>query len=91
MRRTSPELVPPSLTSAPRRTAPHHTTPAGGRLASTYDLACNMPIPPDLQWNRVSNLEPSGPAVDTFVQHLNGTLTKLLHVLRIRIQNYRYV
>ncbi|GBN57122.1 hypothetical protein AVEN_56366-1 [Araneus ventricosus] len=36
------------------------TTPAGGRLASTYDLACSKPTyRTDLQWNRDLSLEPS--------------------------------
>ncbi|GBM28178.1 hypothetical protein AVEN_172671-1 [Araneus ventricosus] len=33
MMRTTPELAPPSPS--------FHTTPTGGRLATTYDLACN--------------------------------------------------
>ncbi|GBN96015.1 hypothetical protein AVEN_110249-1 [Araneus ventricosus] len=43
-----------------------HATPAGGRLATTYYLACKQaPYTADLQWNRVSNLEPSGPKAET--------------------------
>ncbi|GBM84447.1 hypothetical protein AVEN_6202-1 [Araneus ventricosus] len=38
------------------------TTPAGGRLAPTYDLACDGPTyTTDLRGNRVSNLESSNP------------------------------
>ncbi|GBN80518.1 hypothetical protein AVEN_129946-1 [Araneus ventricosus] len=38
------------------------TTPAGGYFATTYDLACNRPTyTADPHWNRVSNLESSGP------------------------------
>ncbi|GBM85804.1 hypothetical protein AVEN_273658-1, partial [Araneus ventricosus] len=41
-------------------------TPTGGCLAARYDLACNRPhTRSDLQWNLVSNLEPSGPKVET--------------------------
>ncbi|GBM75666.1 hypothetical protein AVEN_45554-1 [Araneus ventricosus] len=58
MTRTTPELAPPSPN--------FHATPTGGRLATTYDLACNRPpYTADLQWNRVSNLEPSGPKAET--------------------------
>ncbi|GBL53795.1 hypothetical protein AVEN_107399-1, partial [Araneus ventricosus] len=43
-----------------------HATPTGGRLAPTYDLACNRPpTTADLQWNRVSKLEPFGPTAET--------------------------
>ncbi|GBM66184.1 hypothetical protein AVEN_246404-1 [Araneus ventricosus] len=35
MTRTTPELAPPSPN--------FHATPAGGRLTTTYDLACNRP------------------------------------------------
>ncbi|GBN65482.1 hypothetical protein AVEN_58697-1, partial [Araneus ventricosus] len=35
MTRTTPELAPPSPSFRP--------TPAGRRLATTYDLACNRP------------------------------------------------
>ncbi|GBN68712.1 hypothetical protein AVEN_170980-1 [Araneus ventricosus] len=35
MTRTTPELAPPSPN--------FRATPAGGRLATTYDLACNRP------------------------------------------------
>ncbi|GBO03301.1 hypothetical protein AVEN_67688-1 [Araneus ventricosus] len=35
MTRTTPELAPPSPN--------FHATPAGGRLATTYDLACSRP------------------------------------------------
>ncbi|GBM22947.1 hypothetical protein AVEN_172300-1 [Araneus ventricosus] len=35
MTRTTPELVPPSPN--------FHATPTGGRLTTTYDLACNRP------------------------------------------------
>ncbi|GBN42250.1 hypothetical protein AVEN_181351-1 [Araneus ventricosus] len=36
------------------------SAPAGGRLASKYDLACHRPHA-HLQWNWVSNLESSSP------------------------------
>ncbi|GBN58597.1 hypothetical protein AVEN_259673-1 [Araneus ventricosus] len=40
-----------------------HTTPAAERLC---DLACTMPLcTADLQWNRVSNLQPSGSEAET--------------------------
>ncbi|GBL75401.1 hypothetical protein AVEN_194593-1 [Araneus ventricosus] len=43
-----------------------HSTPTGERLATTYDLACSRPLhAADPQWNRVSNLEPSGPKAET--------------------------
>ncbi|GBM55899.1 hypothetical protein AVEN_232813-1 [Araneus ventricosus] len=35
MTRTTPELAPPSPN--------FHATPTGGRLTTTYDLACNRP------------------------------------------------
>ncbi|GBL60191.1 hypothetical protein AVEN_177887-1 [Araneus ventricosus] len=41
-------------------------TPAGGRLALTYDLTCNRTAyTADIQWNRVSNLEPSSSGAET--------------------------
>ncbi|GBM41586.1 hypothetical protein AVEN_196201-1 [Araneus ventricosus] len=36
------------------------TTPAGGRLATTFSVQ-HVPYTTDLQWNRVSSLEPSRP------------------------------
>ncbi|GBM80881.1 hypothetical protein AVEN_52355-1 [Araneus ventricosus] len=49
---TTPDVVPPSLRFL--------TTPAGGCFPTT-DLACTMSTgTAELQWNRVSNLEPSG-------------------------------
>ncbi|GBO19290.1 hypothetical protein AVEN_254964-1, partial [Araneus ventricosus] len=42
-----------------------HSTSTGGRLATTHDLTIKRnkqaPYTVDLQWNWVSNLEPSGP------------------------------
>ncbi|GBN42088.1 hypothetical protein AVEN_25751-1 [Araneus ventricosus] len=36
-----------------------HTTPTGGRLGPICDFACNRPTyTEDLQWNRVSDMEP---------------------------------
>ncbi|GBO30935.1 hypothetical protein AVEN_62394-1 [Araneus ventricosus] len=55
MTRTTPNLAPPSPN--------FHATPTGGRLTTTCDLTCNRPA--DLQWNRVSNMEPSGPTAET--------------------------
>ncbi|GBN29803.1 hypothetical protein AVEN_33460-1, partial [Araneus ventricosus] len=56
MTRTTPELAPPSNFC---------TTPEGGNLATT-DLTCTRPAyTAVLQWNRVSNLEPSTPEVET--------------------------
>ncbi|GBN00557.1 hypothetical protein AVEN_113149-1, partial [Araneus ventricosus] len=53
----TPELVPPNF----------RTTPAGGRLAPTYDLTCNGPsCTADLRWNWVSSLEPSNPKVKPY-------------------------
>ncbi|GBO25598.1 hypothetical protein AVEN_198829-1 [Araneus ventricosus] len=41
-------------------------TPAGRHLAPMYDLMCNKPkYTTDLQWNQISNLEPSGPKDET--------------------------
>ncbi|GBN59286.1 hypothetical protein AVEN_201964-1 [Araneus ventricosus] len=58
MTRTTPELAPPSPN--------FHATPTGGRLTTTYDLTCNRPHTRRIfQWNRVSNLEPSGPKAET--------------------------
>ncbi|GBO15856.1 hypothetical protein AVEN_229143-1 [Araneus ventricosus] len=57
MTRATPVLAPPSPN--------FRATPTGERLATTYDLACNAPYTADLQWNRVSNLRPSGPEVET--------------------------
>ncbi|GBN15459.1 hypothetical protein AVEN_133020-1 [Araneus ventricosus] len=52
-----------------RAGTPHpnfHTTPTEGRLATTYDLTCSRTAyTADLQWNRVLNLEPSGPEAET--------------------------
>ncbi|GBN59774.1 hypothetical protein AVEN_76855-1 [Araneus ventricosus] len=50
MARMTPELAPPSPN--------FHTTPQGGRL--THDFKINVHQAkhmPDLQWNRISNLE----------------------------------
>ncbi|GBN55509.1 hypothetical protein AVEN_119255-1 [Araneus ventricosus] len=64
MPRTTPELTPPSPN--------FRTTPAGGRLTPTYDLACSRPkYTTELQWNRVSNLEPSGPKAETLPEPRN--------------------
>ncbi|GBM96095.1 hypothetical protein AVEN_212491-1 [Araneus ventricosus] len=53
MTRTTPELAP---------TSPHQRE---GVWPSTYGLTSNRPIyTADLQWNRVSNLEPSGPEAE---------------------------
>ncbi|GBN42187.1 hypothetical protein AVEN_174954-1, partial [Araneus ventricosus] len=58
MTRTTPELAPPSPN--------FHATPTGGRLTTTYDFSVQQaPYTADLQWNRVSNLEPSGPKAET--------------------------
>ncbi|GBN64983.1 hypothetical protein AVEN_95360-2 [Araneus ventricosus] len=58
MMRTTPELTPHLQTS-------FYTTPAGGRLAATYDLKCNRPTTrQENQWNLVWNLEACGPEVD---------------------------
>ncbi|GBO40477.1 hypothetical protein AVEN_130492-1 [Araneus ventricosus] len=58
MTRTTPELTPPSPS--------FRATPAGGRLATMYDLECNgPPYTADLRWNRVSSLRPSCPEVGT--------------------------
>ncbi|GBN37912.1 hypothetical protein AVEN_91465-1 [Araneus ventricosus] len=73
MTRTTPELAPPSPNFC--------SSPTGGRLATTYDLAYKRPpYTADLQWNRVSNLRPSGPEVETLplghrglVEVANGT------------------
>ncbi|GBO26263.1 hypothetical protein AVEN_137454-1 [Araneus ventricosus] len=54
MTRTTPEWAPPS--------PGFPATPTGGRLATVYDLA---PCTADLQWNRVSNLRPSGHGIET--------------------------
>ncbi|GBL74909.1 hypothetical protein AVEN_243740-1 [Araneus ventricosus] len=56
MKRTIPELASPS--------PPYiRTTPEGGYLSPKYDLTSNKPAyMADLQWNRVSNLEPSDPS-----------------------------
>ncbi|GBL96087.1 hypothetical protein AVEN_104325-1 [Araneus ventricosus] len=72
MTRAAPEMVP----SFPN----FHATPTGGRLATTYDLACNRPhTRPDRQLNRVSNLEPSGPKAETLPlgHHGSSILQKL--------------
>ncbi|GBL77912.1 hypothetical protein AVEN_143246-1 [Araneus ventricosus] len=54
MTRTTPELAPPLQTFAP-----HHREELWLPIS---DLTCSRPIyTVDLQWNRVSNLEPSGP------------------------------
>ncbi|GBM54690.1 hypothetical protein AVEN_121566-1 [Araneus ventricosus] len=60
MTRTTPELAPPSPN--------FHAT----RLTTTYDLACNRP---HTQWNRVSNLEPSGPKAETLPLGHRGPCT----------------
>ncbi|GBL93984.1 hypothetical protein AVEN_76705-1 [Araneus ventricosus] len=42
------------------------TTPLGGCLVTMYKLTCNRSIyTADIQWNRVSNLEQSGPEAET--------------------------
>ncbi|GBL75073.1 hypothetical protein AVEN_243851-1 [Araneus ventricosus] len=56
MTRTTPELVPLSNL---------HIIRGGGRLAITYGLTCNRPQRGNLQWNRVSRLEPSSPEAKT--------------------------
>ncbi|GBO22631.1 hypothetical protein AVEN_181599-1 [Araneus ventricosus] len=59
MSRTTPELAPLSPNC--------HATPTRGRLAINY-VRFNVqwaPYTADLQWNRVSNLEPSGPRAET--------------------------
>ncbi|GBM64031.1 hypothetical protein AVEN_252142-1 [Araneus ventricosus] len=77
MTRTTPELASPSPN--------FHATPTGGRLATAYDLACSKQAPytVDLQWNRVSNLRPSCPEVETLplgrAAFLEGF--KCLHVI----------
>ncbi|GBN20446.1 hypothetical protein AVEN_188504-1 [Araneus ventricosus] len=50
------------------------TTLVGGRLSLTSDLTCNRPTyTADLQWNRVTNLKPSGPETKTLpLGHNNG-------------------
>ncbi|GBO07272.1 hypothetical protein AVEN_169048-1 [Araneus ventricosus] len=58
MMRTTPGLASPSPNFC--------TTPAGGRLPRTYDLACNRSTYTEtLQWNRVSNLELSSSEAET--------------------------
>ncbi|GBM64818.1 hypothetical protein AVEN_178550-1 [Araneus ventricosus] len=55
MTRTQPELAPAPL----RTSAPHLREDV---CLPTYDLPCNGPAyAADLQWNRVSSLEPSSP------------------------------
>ncbi|GBO16696.1 hypothetical protein AVEN_210478-1 [Araneus ventricosus] len=51
MTRTTPELAPPSPN--------FHATPTGGRLTTTYDLACNRP-----HTRRIFS-GPSGPKAET--------------------------
>ncbi|GBO02250.1 hypothetical protein AVEN_89404-1 [Araneus ventricosus] len=52
------ELAPPLQTSAPHQRE--------DVWSPTYDLTCNKPKHmADLQWNRVSNMEPSGPEAET--------------------------
>ncbi|GBM26986.1 hypothetical protein AVEN_47186-1 [Araneus ventricosus] len=58
MTRATPELTGPF--------PDFRSTPAGGRLPPMYDLTCNRPTyTADVQWNQVSNLELSGPEVET--------------------------
>ncbi|GBO15269.1 hypothetical protein AVEN_273561-1 [Araneus ventricosus] len=56
MTRTTPELAPLQTS-----TTPHQREDA---LTTTQDLACKVPYTADLQWNRVPNLEPSGPKAE---------------------------
>ncbi|GBO28147.1 hypothetical protein AVEN_61808-1, partial [Araneus ventricosus] len=57
MTRTTSGLATPLQTSAP-----HQREDA---CTPTYDLKCIMPkYTADLQWNRVSNMEPSGPEAE---------------------------
>ncbi|GBL96494.1 hypothetical protein AVEN_229939-1 [Araneus ventricosus] len=59
MRRTTHELAPPSPN--------FRSTPTGGHLAPT-DLTCTRPAYRTvLRWNRVSNLEPSGPRLRPYL------------------------
>ncbi|GBM20633.1 hypothetical protein AVEN_230228-1 [Araneus ventricosus] len=54
----------------------NRSAPEGEHLTPTYDLTCNRPSPNtmDLQWNRVSSLEPSGNKAETFpLGHHQGT------------------
>ncbi|GBM49741.1 hypothetical protein AVEN_36359-1 [Araneus ventricosus] len=78
MTRTTPELAPPSPN--------FHATPTGGRLATTYDLACNRPhTRADLQWNRVSNLEPSGPKAETLPLGHRGPRSSSGESLKLKV------
>ncbi|GBM18449.1 hypothetical protein AVEN_66811-1 [Araneus ventricosus] len=64
MTRTTPELAAHSPS--------FRTTPAGGHLAPT-DLTCARPAyAAVLWWNLVSNLELSGPEVETLPQGHRG-------------------
>ncbi|GBM58522.1 hypothetical protein AVEN_268600-1 [Araneus ventricosus] len=58
MTRTAPELAPPPQTSTPNQREDVRPT--------TTDLTYNRPThSADKQWNRVSNLKPSGPELET--------------------------
>ncbi|GBM00407.1 hypothetical protein AVEN_217063-1 [Araneus ventricosus] len=73
MMRTTPELVLPSLI--------FRATPAEGRLAPKYDLACSRPNTQqttDLRWNRVSGLVPSGSEARTLPLGRRGPYTVAL-------------
>ncbi|GBO28268.1 hypothetical protein AVEN_24545-1 [Araneus ventricosus] len=52
-------------TSASNSSANFRSTPAGGRLATTYACVQQAAYTADLQWNRISNLRPSGSEVET--------------------------
>ncbi|GBM63961.1 hypothetical protein AVEN_17547-1 [Araneus ventricosus] len=58
MTRTTPELAPPSPN--------FHATPTGGRLTTTYDLACNRPHTRRI-FNGIGSRawSPSGPKAET--------------------------
>ncbi|GBM14038.1 hypothetical protein AVEN_209934-1 [Araneus ventricosus] len=57
MMRSTPELAPPSPPNFRATPADGHMTPA--------DLKCTRQCTAVLRWNRVSNLEPSGPKAET--------------------------
>ncbi|GBM12963.1 hypothetical protein AVEN_164013-1 [Araneus ventricosus] len=64
MTRATPELAPPSSS--------FRTKPVGGHLEPT-DLTCIGPAyTAVVRWNRVLNLEPSGPDVGTLPPSHNG-------------------
>ncbi|GBN93217.1 hypothetical protein AVEN_133254-1 [Araneus ventricosus] len=66
MTRTTPEMAPPLQTSA-RHKRENFWTP-------TYDLTFNRPTNSNLQWNQVSNLQPTGSKVETLQQGHRGPL-----------------